>query len=70
MRKVDPEQGKVTLKHGPIERLEMPGMTMVFRVKDMAELDGLSPGGEVEFDVQMDGTTFYVTRIRKQEAAQ
>ena len=34
VRKVDKEQGKVTLKHGPIANLDMPGMTMVFKVAD------------------------------------
>ena len=28
VRKVDKEQGKVTLRHGPIANLDMPGMTM------------------------------------------
>jgi len=70
IRAVDQAQGKVTLKHGPIERLEMPGMTMVFRVKDKALLQGLQKGDEVGFDVEVDGTTFYVTGIAKQGAAQ
>ena len=30
VKKVDKAQGKLTLKHGPLENLEMPGMTMVF----------------------------------------
>src|SRR5687768_16657087 len=36
VRKVDKAAGKVTLKHGPIGNLEMPPMTMVFRVKEPA----------------------------------
>jgi Cu(I)/Ag(I) efflux system protein CusF len=39
VRKVDKEAGKVTLKHGEIKNLEMPGMTMVFQVKDPALLE-------------------------------
>jgi len=70
IRAVDHAQGKLTLKHGPIGRLEMPGMTMVFRVKDKALLEGLSQGDEVGFNVEVDGTTFYVTDIAKQEAPQ
>ena len=32
VRKVDKDAGRITLKHGPIDNLEMPAMTMVFRV--------------------------------------
>ena len=69
VRAVDLAQGKVTLKHGPIERLEMPGMTMIFRVRDKAVLEGVGKGDEVDFDVEIDGTTFYVTGLRRQGAA-
>ncbi len=49
VRKVDKEQGKVTLKHGPIANLDMPGMTMVFKVADPKMLDNLKPGDRVKF---------------------
>ncbi len=49
VRKVDKEQGKVTLKHGPIKNLDMPGMTMVFNVKEKAMLDGVKAGDKVNF---------------------
>ena len=49
VRKIDLDQGKVTLKHGPIKNLDMPGMTMVFGVKDKAMLDGVKPGDRVRF---------------------
>ena len=39
VRKIDKENNKITLKHGEIKNLEMPGMTMVFAVKDDAFLD-------------------------------
>ena len=41
VRKVDMEGGKITLKHAEIKSLDMPGMTMVFVVKDKAMLDKL-----------------------------
>ena len=41
VRKIDIEAGKVTLKHADIKNLDMPGMTMVFVVKDKALLDKL-----------------------------
>jgi Cu(I)/Ag(I) efflux system protein CusF len=49
VRKVDKEQARITLKHGPIADLDMPGMTMVFRVADPKLLDGLKPGDKVKF---------------------
>lgn len=41
IRKVDLANGKVTLKHGDIKHMDMPGMTMVFTAKDKALLTGL-----------------------------
>jgi Cu(I)/Ag(I) efflux system periplasmic protein CusF len=49
VRKIDKDQGKLTLKHGPIKNLDMPGMTMVFSVRDKAALDTLKPGDKVKF---------------------
>ena len=34
IRKVDMDNKKLTIKHGNIKNLDMPGMTMVFQVKD------------------------------------
>ncbi|MCO5975503.1 copper-binding protein [Ideonella oryzae] len=49
VRKVDKAQGKITLRHGPIANLDMPGMTMVFRVSDAKMLDTVQPGDKVRF---------------------
>lgn len=49
VRKVDKAQGKLTLRHGPIANLDMPAMTMVFRVADPKLLDNLQPGDKVRF---------------------
>jgi Cu/Ag efflux protein CusF len=65
VRSVNHDAGKVKLKHGPIQKLDMPGMTMVFRVRDPALLEGLRPGDEVGITVELDGTTFYVTGFQK-----
>ena len=43
------EAGKITIKHGPIANLEMPGMTMEFRVQDPAMLDRVNEGDKVKF---------------------
>ena len=56
VRKVDKPQGKLTLRHGEIKNLDMPAMTMVFRVKDAKMLDGLAEGAKVRFAAEkLDG---------------
>jgi Cu/Ag efflux protein CusF len=52
VRKVDKEAGKLTLRHGPISNLEMPEMTMVFRLVDPKLLDGLLPKQKVRFTAE------------------
>jgi Cu(I)/Ag(I) efflux system protein CusF len=64
VRKVDKEQGKVTLKHGPIASLDMPGMTMVFKVADPKMLDNLKPGDKVKFAASGKDGALTVTAIQ------
>ena len=52
VRKVDRAAGKVTLKHGPIANLEMPPMTMVFRVREPAMLEKVKAGDKVKFKAE------------------
>jgi hypothetical protein len=40
VRKIDREQAKITLRHGPIDTLEMPAMTMVFKAADPHGTEG------------------------------
>ena len=42
----------LTLKHGPIQSLDMPAMTMVYRVKDPSMLDQLKAGDKVKFQAE------------------
>ncbi len=63
VRKVDKDAGKITMKHGPIPNLDMPGMTMVFRVKDAAMLDQVKAGDKVRFAAEKVGGQFTVTQI-------
>ena len=64
VRKVDKEAKKVTLKHGDIKNLDMPGMTMVFQVKDPAVLDKLQAGDKVKFRAEKAGGAIMVTDIQ------
>ena len=63
IRKIDKEAGKVTLRHGPLETLKMPGMTMVFRVADPKMLEGLKDGDKVKFTADRIDGAFTVTAI-------
>lgn len=49
VKKVDKAAGKVTLSHGPLANLDMPAMTMAFKVKDAAWLDQLKAGDKIRF---------------------
>lgn len=64
VRKVDPEAGKVTLRHGEIKHLDMPAMTMVFVVKDRSVLATLKPGDKVRFRAVLEAGQYTVTELR------
>jgi len=64
IRKVDKDAGKVTIKHGDIKNLDMPGMTMIFTAKDKAMLDKVQAGDKVKFAVINDGGKLVVTEIQ------
>lgn len=63
VRKVDKDTKKITIKHGPMPKFDMPGMTMVFQVKDPALLDKVKPGDKVSFEAEKLGGAFTVTKI-------
>ena len=63
IRKVDKDAGKVTIKHGTIPSMDMPPMTMVYRVKDPAMLDAVKQGDKVKFVAENVGGQFVVTEI-------
>jgi Cu(I)/Ag(I) efflux system periplasmic protein CusF len=64
VRKVDKDAGKITLKHGPIPNLEMPPMTMVFKVKDAAMLDKVKAGDAVRFRAENVAGAYVVTDLQ------
>jgi Cu(I)/Ag(I) efflux system periplasmic protein CusF len=64
--KIDESAGKITLKHGPIKKLDMDeGMTMVFRVRDPAVLKQVKVGDKVKFDADRVNGQLTVTKIEK-----
>lgn len=63
IRKVDKDNKKLTIKHGPLKNLDMPGMTMVFGVKDDAMLDKVETGVKVRFQAEKIDGKIVVTKI-------
>ena len=64
VRKVDVEQGKVTIKHEAIENLEMPRMTMVFTAANPALLKDFKTGDKVLFRAEKVAGGLIVTDIQ------
>ena len=64
VRKVDLQTKKITLKHGEIKNLDMPGMTMVFQVKDPAMLDAVKQGDKVQFKVERSRGALVITEMQ------
>jgi Cu(I)/Ag(I) efflux system protein CusF len=64
VRKIDVPGKKITLKHGPLKNLDMPGMTMAFHVSDAAMLSKFKVGDKVRFVAANPGGTLTVTNIQ------
>ncbi len=65
VQKIDAAQGKVTLRHGPIKKFDMDSMTMVFRIQDPTQLQGLKPGDKVKFEADRVNGQFTIIKIEK-----
>lgn len=63
IRKVDKDTKKLTIKHGDIKNLDMPGMTMVFKVTDPTLLDKVQVGNKVRFVAAKADGALVVTAI-------
>lgn len=64
IRKINKDTQKITIKHGEIKNLDMPGMTMVFQVKDSAMLEKVKVGDKVKFVAEKSGGALVVTDIQ------
>lgn len=65
VKKVDKAQGKITIKHGPLENLGMPGMTMVFHMADPRMLATVNEGDQIRFTAEKANGALTVTRLEK-----
>lgn len=60
---VNTEAGKVVLRHGPLENLDMPAMTMGFQVPDKASLAEIHVGDKLVFRAEMRQGALMATAI-------
>ena len=63
IRKIDKDAAKLTIKHGELRNLDMPPMTMVFRVSNKAMLDQVATGGKVRFSAERVNGALTVTAL-------
>ena len=64
--KVDPALSNITIKHGPIRKLDMDqGMTMVFHAEEAGLLKGVKAGDKIKFDAESVNGQLTVTKIEK-----
>lgn len=64
IKRVDADAGKLTIKHGQIKNLDMPGMTMVFVAKDTDKLASLKAGDKIRFVATNEGGKFFASEIQ------
>jgi Cu(I)/Ag(I) efflux system periplasmic protein CusF len=64
--KVDASAGNITIKHGPIKKLDMDqGMTMVFHAQSADLLAGVKAGDKIKFDAESVNGQLTVTKVEK-----
>ena len=64
VRKIHPDGSQILLKHSEIKSLDMPPMSMVFKVKDKALLDRVKVGDKVRFKAASIGGEYTVTELQ------
>ena len=65
VRKVDPETGMVTLKHGALENVGMPPMTMAFKAKDVAMVKQVHEGDKVKVRIENVNGALTIVKMEK-----
>lgn len=64
VRRVNADEGKITIKHGAIADLELPAMSLVYRAEPTL-LQGIQPGDKITFTAKREGNRYVVTKISK-----
>jgi Cu/Ag efflux protein CusF len=63
--KVDKAAGRITLKHGEIKSLDMPAITMAWRVSEARLLDDIAVGDRVRFVPERINGQYTITTLIK-----
>ena len=63
IKAIDPKAGTLTIQHGPIPGVGWPAMTMTFKAKPPALLEGLKVGQTIGFDATVRGASAEVTNV-------
>lgn len=64
IQQINQEKGVVTIKHGPLQGIVIPGMTMSFRVKNKAMLSNVQPLQKVDFELAHENGNYVITKIK------
>jgi len=62
--RVNAVAGKIAIRHGAIEKLDLPAMTLVYHV-DPALLHGIAVGDKVEFTAERAGGQYRIIALKK-----
>ncbi|MDN7674251.1 copper-binding protein [Burkholderia oklahomensis] len=65
VKKVDLATGMVTLKHGALDNVGMPSMTMAFKAKDAAMAKGVHAGDKVKVRVENVDGVMTIVKLEK-----
>jgi Cu(I)/Ag(I) efflux system protein CusF len=61
--KVDKDAARIGIKHGPLVNLNMPGMTMTFKVEDAVMLNRVMTGDKINFTAEKVNGALTVTKL-------
>jgi len=64
VKKLDEKAGKVTIIHEELKGLDMPAMTMVFRIGEGVDAARLKAGSDIEFAAERVGGKITVTEVK------
>lgn len=65
VKKVDPASGMVTLKHGALQNVGMPAMTMAFKAKDASMVKRIHEGDKVKVRIEDVDGTMTIVKLEK-----
>ena len=64
VKKLDDKAGKVTIVHEALKNLDMPAMTMVFKIGEGVAVDKLKAGSKIEFVADRVNGKLTITEVK------